>query len=60
MKTLFYFFCCCFLLVIISMGASGARTRIECRKTGCAMTFSSIGNGSAPGQIGLEEMMTKL
>lgn len=47
-------------IVIISMGASGARTRIECRKTGCAMTFSSIGNGSAPGQIGLEEMMTKL
>lgn len=43
-------------VVIISMGKEGKVTRTKCKENGCAMTFSSVGSGSAPGQVSLAEM----
>ncbi|SEF67301.1 3-dehydroquinate dehydratase [Eubacterium ruminantium] len=43
-------------VIIISMGKEGVVTRTKCKENGCAMTFSSVGSGSAPGQVSLREM----
>ena len=43
-------------LVAISMGEKGLISRIAAKQYGIAMTFGSVGNASAPGQIEVEEL----
>ena len=47
-------------VIVISMGELGKPSRTSGRKTGSAMTFSAVGQESAPGQVGLEEMFQVL
>lgn len=44
-------------VITMSMGSLGACSRICGRITGSAMTFASVGEGSAPGQIPVEQML---
>lgn len=46
--------------VIIAMGKKGEITRIIGRETGACLTFASCENGSAPGQLGLEELIDRM
>ena len=46
--------------VIIAMGKRGEVTRIMGRETGACLTFASCGDGSAPGQLGLEELIDRM
>ena len=43
-------------IIAISMGELGAKSRIECKEIGTAMTFASAGRSSAPGQIDIREL----
>lgn len=47
-------------VVLISMGKLGTETRTAGAKTGSAFTFATVGQGSAAGQIALEEIIQKL
>ena len=47
-------------VVLISMGQKGIETRISGAKTGSAFTFATVGTGSAPGQLSLEELIRKM
>ncbi len=47
-------------VVLISMTKMGTVTRTACAQTGSAFTFAHVGSGSAPGQLSLEELVTKL
>jgi len=47
-------------VIVISMKELGRISRISGRETGSAMTFSAVGQESAPGQVGLEEMFQVL
>ncbi len=43
-------------LIMMSMGEMGAVSRVAGRLTGSAMTFASVGEASAPGQIAAEKI----
>ena len=43
-------------VIAISMGEKGLISRIAAKQYGIAMTFGSVGNASAPGQIEVEEL----
>ena len=47
-------------VITISMGSDGAISRTSGRETGSAMTFAMVGSGSAPGQLSLEDIFSKL
>ena len=47
-------------VVLISMGKLGTETRTAGAKTGSAFTFATVGQGSAAGQIALEDIIQKL
>lgn len=47
-------------LVTMSMGSMGKISRIVGELTGSVITFASVGQTSAPGQIALEDMQTLL
>ncbi len=47
-------------IAIISMDELGRQTRVMGRKTGSCLTFSYVGDGSAPGQIELLDMYKEL
>jgi len=46
--------------VLISMGETGKLSRIAGPESGAALTFASVGQTSAPGQMPLEELFTAL
>ncbi len=47
-------------IVTMSMGKLGAMTRITGEITGSAITFASVGEGSAPGQLPIEMLASAL
>ena len=47
-------------VITMSMGSLGAVSRICGSLTGSAMTFASVGETSAPGQIPIESMQAAL
>ncbi len=47
-------------LITMSMGGKGSVSRMTGELFGSAMTFGSVGTGSAPGQIPLEKLKTAL
>ncbi len=47
-------------VVIISMGETGMISRMKGKETGACLTFASIGQESAPGQIEAEDLMALL
>lgn len=47
-------------LITMSMGALGARSRVQGEIYGSAMTFGALGQASAPGQIAVEELCREL
>ena len=47
-------------LVAISMGELGVRSRMEGEKIGSAMTFGTLGQTSAPGQIPVSQLKSEL
>ena len=47
-------------IVLIAMGAQGMISRVKGRESGACLTFCSIGQGSAPGQIEAEDLIEML
>ena len=47
-------------VALISMGELGKISRINCKESGSCLTFAAIGKGSAPGQISVDELISKL
>ena len=47
-------------VALISMGELGKISRVNCKKSGSCMTFAAIGRGSAPGQISVDELISRL
>ena len=47
-------------VVTISMGRLGVLSRLAGTLTGSAMTFASVGEASAPGQMGVKDLETVL
>ena len=47
-------------VALISMGELGRVSRINCKESGSCLTFAAIGKGSAPGQVSVDELISKL
>ena len=47
-------------LILLAMGEAGTITRIDCARFRSVVTFASVGDGSAPGQLPLRELRKRL
>lgn len=47
-------------VVLIAMGELGTQSRIKGKETGACLTFATMGERSAPGQISVERLMSML
>ncbi|MBO4864721.1 MAG: type I 3-dehydroquinate dehydratase [Eubacterium sp.] len=47
-------------IAIIAMGEKGTASRFKCKETGCCMTFATVGQESAPGQMELLDLVALL
>ena len=47
-------------LITMSMGALGISSRVEGERYGSAMTFGTLGQASAPGQLGVAQLRREL
>ena len=47
-------------LILLAMGEAGTITRIDCARFRSVVTFASVGDGSAPGQLPLRELRSRL
>ena len=47
-------------IAMIAMGEKGMASRFKCKETGCCLTFATVGQESAPGQMDLSDLVALL